>query len=208
MQRDFIKKNNFNMGLIDTYGFAGFLQLIYFKIRTKFVFPKAKIIRFPIRIRGKKYISISEGFITGFDCRLDGFSANGKNCINIGKNVQINDFVHIGAIESVIIEDNVLIASKVFITDHNHGNYTGNVVDSPFSIPIDRKLYSKKVLIKKNVWIGEFVSILPGVTIGEGSIIGSMSVVNKDIPAHCIAVGSPAKVIKKFNLETNLWEKV
>lgn len=64
------------------------------------------------------------------------------------------------------------------------------------------------MLIKKNVWIGEFVSILPGVTIGEGSIIGSMSVVNKDIPAHCIAVGSPAKVIKKFNLETNLWEKV
>ena len=62
---------------------------------------------------------------------------------------------------------------------------------------------SKKVAIKKNVWIRELCN-LPGVTIGEGSIIGSMSVVNKNIPARSIAVGAPAKVVKVFNDEKNM----
>lgn len=51
------------------------------------------------------------------------------------------------------------MASKVFITDHNHGSYSGFKSDSPNSNPQERKLISKKVVIKKNVWIGEFVSI-------------------------------------------------
>ena len=52
------------------------------------------------------------------------------------------------------------------------------------------------------------VCILPGVTIGEGSIIGALSVVTKDIPPFSIAVGSPAKVIKIYNFETEKWENV
>lgn len=53
-----------------------------------------------------------------------------------------------------------------------------------------------------------FVSVLPGVTIGENSIIGANSVVTKSIPANSIAVGIPAKVIKQYNIETKRWEKV
>ena len=52
------------------------------------------------------------------------------------------------------------------------------------------------------------MSVLSGVTIGEGSIIGAMSVVNKDIPPFTIAVGSPAKVIKKYNHSTKKWDKI
>ncbi len=59
-----------------------------------------------------------------------------------------------------------------------------------------------------NVWIGESVSVLPGVTIGQGAIIGANSVVSKNIPAYTIAVGSPAKPIKKFNFETTKWENI
>ncbi|PKP41232.1 MAG: acetyltransferase [Bacteroidetes bacterium HGW-Bacteroidetes-12] len=194
--------------LFAIYGLFGIFQLIYFRIRTKILFKNARLIRFPIRIRGKKFISVGKGFTTGFNCRLDAFSEDGNNCIKIGENVQINDYVHIGAVKSIEIGDNVLIASKVYIADHNHGNYSEEECDCPMSIPKDRKLYSKKVVIEKNVWIGEFVSILPGVIIGEGSIIGTMSVVNKDIPPYSIAVGSPAKVIKRYNYETKLWEKV
>lgn len=62
-------------------------------------------------------------------------------------------------------------------------------------------------MIEDNVWIGEFVSILPGVTIGKNSIIGTMSVITKDIPANCIAVGSPVNVIKKYSFEKKIWEK-
>lgn len=194
--------------LINTYGFLGIMQLFCFKIRTKLLYKNARLIRFPIRIRGKKFISVGNGFTTGFNCRLDAYSEGNSTVIKIGNNVQINDYVHIGAINSIEIRDNVLIASKVFITDHNHGLYTGNDCDSPMSIPKDRKLFSGPVVIEENVWIGEFVSILSGVTIGKGSIIGSMSLVNKDVPPYSIAVGSPAKVVKKYNEKTMLWDKV
>ena len=193
--------------MLKTYGLFGLIQLIYFKIRTKFVFSKARIIRFPFRVRGKQSIRIDEGFTTGFNCRLDAFNINNKQepLIIIGKNVQINDDVHIGATEKIEIHDNVLIASKVFITDHNHGKYSGVDADSPKTVPDDRPIYSNPVIIEKNVWIGEFVSILPGVTIGEGSIVGTMSVVNKSVPPFCIVVGSPARVVKKFDFDKNEW---
>ena len=195
--------------LLNVYSFFGVLQLLIFKIRTFFVFKNAKIIRFPIRIRGKKLISVGKGFVTGFNCRIDAFTeSNKKLVIEIGNNVQINDNVHIGAIESITIGDNVLIASKVFITDHNHGDYSGDKQDSPKVIPQERFEYSKSVNIERNVWLGEFVAVLPGVTIGEGSVIGAMSVVSRNIPPFSIAVGSPARVIKKYNFETNKWEKI
>jgi len=195
--------------LFKTYGIIGIIQLMVFIIRTKFVFVNARIIRFPIRVRGRKFINVGKGFTTGFNCRIDAFPAkNNKRVINIGKNVQINDYVHIGAIESINIGDNVLIASKVFISDHNHGNYTGENQDSPDTKPSERPLYSKPIVIEKNVWLGEFVSVLPGVKIGQGSIVGAMSVVNKDIPPYSISVGVPAKVIKTFNRTLKIWEKV
>ena len=195
--------------LLKTYGILGVFQLLFFKIRTKFVFANARIIRFPIRIRGRNLIKVGKGFTTGFNCRIDAYTyKNANTVINIGNNVQINDYVHIGAVEYVEIQDNVLIASKVFITDHNHGSYSGQNHDSPNSIPKDRQIYSNKVVIEKNVWLGEFVSVLPGVNIGEGSIIGTMSVVNKNIPPYSLAVGSPARVIKKYNFQTSKWEKI
>lgn len=174
------------------------------------MFKNARIIRFPFRVRGRKYIEVDKGLTTGFNCRIDAFNHNSLNhkLIIIGKNVEINDDVHIAAVEKVVIGDNVLIASKVYISDHNHGSYNGIVQDSPLSTPNSRKIYSKPVEICDNVWIGEFVCVLQGVKIGKGCIIGAMSVVTKDIPAYSIAVGSPAKVIKVFNFESNKWEKV
>ena len=64
------------------------------------------------------------------------------------------------------------------------------------------------VKIGKNVWLGEGVIVMPGVTIGDGAVIGAHSVVNKSIPPACVAVGSPAKVIKKYSFEQGVWLKV
>lgn len=196
--------------MLENYGIFGICKLFYFKIRTKLLFKNARLVRFPIRIRGKKFISVGDGFTTGFNCRIDAFKQGEIRgvLVKIGRGVQINDNVHIGAINKIEICDNVLIASKVFITDHNHGRYSGDIQDSPLSPPSERVLVSKPVVIKKNVWIGEFVSVLPGVTIGEGSIIGANSVVSKDIPAYSIAVGSPARVVKCYNFENNKWVPV
>ena len=121
----------------------------------------------------------------------------------------MNDYVHITAMECVKIGKNVLLASKIYISDCSHGSYSGDQNDSnPNEIPKDRKMFSKPVVIEDNVWLGEFVSVLPGVTIGNGAIVGANSVVSKNIPANVIAVGSPAKPIKKFNFTTNKWEKI
>ncbi len=185
--------------------------LIFYKVRGWFMFKNARLIRFPFRVRGKQYIKIGKGFTTGFNCRIDALNINNlgeKYLIEIGENVEINDEVHIGATEKIIIEDNVLIASKVYISDHNHGSYKGDEQDSPMSIPKERKIYSSPIKIEKNVWIGELCCILQGVTIGEGSIIGAMSVVTKDIPPYTIAVGSPAKLIKRYNFENKKWDKI
>lgn len=198
------------INLIKNNGLLGVLGLAYFVIRTKLLFRNARIIRFPFRIRGKNLVKIGNGFTTGFNCRIDAFNFHNHNrkLIEIGDNVQINDNVHIAGVNKIIIENNVLIASKVFITDHNHGNYSGENQDSPISKPNDRKIFSQPVYIRENVWLGEFVCVLPGVEIGEGSIIGAMSVVTKNIPAYCIAVGSPAKVIKKYDFNMKEWRGI
>jgi len=156
-----------------------------------------------------KYIKIGREFTSGVGLRLDAFSLDNEICIRIGDGVQVNDYVHIGAVKLVLIGNNVLIASNVFISDHNHGIYEGeNNQDSPDTIPLRRKLSYVPVVIEDNVWIGEFVSVLPGVTIGKGSVVGTMSVVTKDLPPYSIAVGSPARVVKEFNFDTEKWEKV
>jgi len=146
---------------------------------------------------------------TGVGCRLEAFpSIFNLKTLRFGDNVQINDYVHITAMSSVIIGNNVLMASKIYISDCSHGYYDGKSNDSiPDTHPIDREYKTAPVRIEDNVWIGESVSILPGVTVGENSIIGANSVVTKNIPANCIAVGNPARVIKKYNFETKIWEK-
>ncbi len=192
------------------YNFTQILFLSYCKIRTFFVFSKARIIRFPIDIRGKKFIQVSEGFTTGVGCRIEAYPKDHQSkTLFIGKDFQMNDYVHITAMESVKIGDNVLLASKIYISDCAHGSYSGDKNDShPAIAPDKRPLYSKPVLIEDNVWLGEFVSVLPGVTIGKGTIVGANSVVSKSLPPYVIAVGTPAKPIKQFNFTTNNWEKI
>lgn len=191
------------------YTFLSLIKLTIWAIRTKFVWRKARIIRFPFDLRGKKYIDVSEGFTTGVGCRIEAYPVDENKVLHIGKNVQINDYVHISALENVTIGDNVLIASKVFISDLNHGSYgTDDIHDSPNTPPNDRKLYAKPVIIEDNVWLGEFVSVLSGVVIGKGTIVGANSVVSKSLPPYVIAVGTPAKPVKIYNFETEKWESV
>jgi len=193
-----------------TYGFLGLLKIIFEKINTVLFFSNSRLIRLPIIIRGKKYIDFGYGLTTGVGCRFEAYrNLKSKKTLKIGNNVQINDYVHITAMANVTIGDNVLMASKIYISDCSHGFYNGGEVDSsPEQYPIDRSYNISEVIIEDNVWLGEFVSVLPGVKIGKGAIIGSNSVVTKDIPANTIAVGSPAKVIKKYNVETKKWEIV
>ncbi|HCT3160777.1 TPA: acetyltransferase, partial [Escherichia coli] len=132
----------------------------------------------------------------------------GRGVIFFSDNVQVNDYVHIASIESVTIGRDTLIASKVFITDHNHGSFKHSDPMSSPNIPPDmRTLESSAVVIGQRVWLGENVTVLPGTIIGNGVVVGANSVVRGSIPENTVIAGVPAKIIKKYNHETKLWEK-
>ena len=195
--------------MIKRYGIIGALRLLISIFYTKFFFPKARLIRLPFDIRNKKHISIGKNLTTGLGCRFEAYPISNHIVLYLGDDIQMNDYVHITAMEKVQIGNNVLLASKIYISDCSHGSYSGNEFDShPDTYPKTRPLFSKPVTIEDNVWLGEFVSVLPGVTIGKGTIVGANSVVSKSLPAYIIAVGSPAKPIKKFNFRTSRWEKI
>lgn len=194
--------------LLKVYTLGGLIKIILDILITKITISNARIIRRPFYFRGKQFMKIGNGFTSGVGLRLDCFLQKKTVCLEIGTNVQVNDYVHIACIENIYIGDNVLIGSKVFISDHNHGIYDGDNQSNPEEIPEKRFLYSAPVRIEKNSWIGENVSILPGVTIGFGAIIGANSVVTSNIPSKSIAVGAPAKVVKVFNDLTKKWDKI
>lgn len=125
-----------------------------------------------------------------------------KPVLKIGNNVWIGQGCHINCAQSVLIENDVLISSYVFISDIDH-DYSD--IGKPVSL---QKLIISPVTIKEQAFIGTGVKILAGVTVGKHSVIGANSVVSKDIPDYCVAAGVPAKVIKKYNFEKKTWEKI
>jgi acetyltransferase-like isoleucine patch superfamily enzyme len=116
------------------------------------------------------------------------FYTNFGKHIQIGKNVFINHDCTFLDLGGIIIEDEVLIGPKVSIITENH----------PVN-PNERKMLDlKSVTIKRNVWIGANATILPGVTVGENSVIAAGSVVTKDVLANTVVAGVPAIVIKQI----------
>lgn len=134
----------------------------------------------------------------GDDTRID-FYANGR--LSIGEKCYLgnrNSFL-VGA--DITIGNRVLMASDVMIASENH-------IPKPEQDDIYGDLDMRPVVIGDGCWIAEKVCIMPGVQIGDYSVVGAASVVTKSIPSYSIAVGNPAKVIKKYNFNKHIWEKV
>lgn len=186
------------------YGLAEAIRNIYGLAMTKVLFPHARLIRRPFYLRGAEHFSYGTGLTLGYDCRFD-LAGNGKT-LRIGNNCKMNDRVHIVAHKRVSIGDDVLIASNIFISDTSHGDYYSSNC-SPSSIPDNRPLVSNPVKIGNRVWIGEGAVILPGVSLGDGCIIGANSVVTKSFEAGSIIAGVPAKAIKRWNRDFGAWER-
>lgn len=163
-------------------------------------------------LRGLSSIEIGEDFVA-----LDGlwlhavtryYDQQFSPRIVIGNRVRVSQWVHIAATHYVEIGDDVLIGSKVVITDHNHGQYSGQHT-SPDVPPSSRQLdCDRSVIIGNNVWLADNVAVTPGASIGRGSVIGANSVVAGEIPPFSLAVGNPAKVIKCFDFDTHQWKRV
>ncbi len=125
---------------------------------------------------------------------------NGVGAVNIGNNSRIG----IGnvIIGPVSIGNNVILAQNIVMSGLNH-NYTD--VSKPIYLQGETVA---TITIEDDCWIGANALITAGVTIGKHSVVAGGAVVTKDIPPFCVAVGNPARVIKKYNFETKVWEKV
>ncbi|WP_421943937.1 acyltransferase [Pedobacter sp.] len=158
------------------------------------------------------------GSIIRYNTRLDVFPFNN---FQLGKNSVIEDFATINnGVGDVIIGDktiigignviigpvtigsNIMFAQNIVVSGLNHG-YEDVTISPAF-----QKVSSKQIIIEDDVWVGANSVITAGVTLGKHCIIGAGSVVTKDIPEFSIAVGNPAKVIKKYNKESSTWEKI
>lgn len=114
--------------------------------------------------------------------------------IKIGQNCSFGRNNHISSINLIQIGDHFLTGRNVTICDNNHGQTNYDELIMP---PLQRPLYSKgRIIIGDNVWLGDKVTILAGVTIGDGVVVAANSVVTKDVPPYCVVAGNPAKIIK------------
>lgn len=126
--------------------------------------------------------------------------------IRIGPSARLSDNVHIACIDRITIGANLLCGSGVLISDHAHGSYRGANASDPSMPPAERPLVSAgPVVIGNNVWLGDCVAVLAGASVGDGCIIGAHSVVTRDIPPRTIAVGTPARPIRKWCAESRSW---
>lgn len=117
--------------------------------------------------------------------------------IIIGNHCSIGEYNHITACNKITIGDGLLTGRYVYIGDNAHGGLSWEEADI---VPVKRMLRSKgEIMIGRNVWIGDKVTILGGVTIGDNVIVAANAVVTKSVASNCVVAGIPAKVIKQLN---------
>lgn len=139
------------------------------------------------------------------NARIEGVKRYNNVCftpeIIIEDGVSIQQNLHLTCANKIFIGKNTAIAANVTITDIHHP-YTD------INVPIERQdIEVKEVVIGEECKIYNGAVILPGVHIGKHVSIGANSVANKDIPDYCVVAGAPARIIKRFNFETNQWQK-
>jgi len=179
--------------------------------------PRNLIIQFPRRIHGSENITVGDGVYLGPNALLNAIRqypgsvmANDRYPtspvyyqprIEIGNHVSSTGGLQVSAVEHICIEDDVMFAANVNITDALHGFENADI---PYKYqPLFR---SAPIRVGKGSWIGQNVVILPGVSIGEQCIIGANSTVTTSIPARSIAFGNPARVHKQWNATSHQWE--
>ncbi len=160
---------------------------------------KSRIVN-PLKIKGLNKISIGSNVIINSMSWLQVEHEEGN--LKIDDGTIIGHFNHIYAYKNIQIGKKVLTADKVYISDCMH-----SYLDINLPIMNQKTFAINEVKIGDHSWLGENVVIL-GASVGKHSIIGSNSVVTSDIPDYCIAVGAPARVIKRFDFVNQQWIKM
>ena len=175
-------------------------RMIFMKYgRNVYFFPGVHVVR-------PEYVSIGDNVTIGRNVDLFVHPEDPEAreaIIEIGNNVHVGTNNIIGARKKVVLEENVLLGPHVMMGDHSHAYEN-------IEIPIKYQTVTEPgpVRIERDSWIGANVFILPNVTIGRHAVVGANSVVNRDIPPYSVAVGTPARVIRRYDFESKRWVKV
>ncbi len=153
----------------------------------------------PLRVEGIESISIGGNVMIHEGIWLAAKPLTGSVKLVIEDGATLGHYNHIFATQSIVIEKDVLTADKVYISDNLHGYEDINtpIIKQPIK-------QCKPVVIGEGSWIGEHVCVI-GAKIGKHCVIGANAVVTKDIPDYCVAVGVPAKVIKRYDSLSKMW---
>lgn len=176
---------------------------LFYKSQFKYFGNKSSVL-FPLDLNGIENISIGNHVHVAYKTWLAAVAhtRESKCELIIGDGTCIGNFNHIYATKSIVIGKNVLTADKVYISDnlHSYDDVTLPIMNQPIK-------QIANVIIGEGTWLGENVCVI-GAKIGRNCVIGANSVVTNDIPDYCVAVGSPARVIKRYCFEENKWLKV
>lgn len=156
----------------------------------------------PIITGGKRIFIGKNVFIRKYTwLAAESFSGENRCRLSIGDGTYIGNFCHIYATSGIQIGKKVLLADKVYVSDnvHSYENINLPVMEQPVK-------QLKNVVLGDGCWLGENVCVI-GASVGKNSVVGANAVVTKDIPEYCVAVGSPAKIIKRFNPSQGVWQK-
>jgi serine acetyltransferase len=155
--------------------------------------PRSRI-SLPVQLHGTERISVGNHVYLGPGCwllthELD--EAGGR--IEIGDRTSIAGYCVLSAAVRVSIGRGVLFARNVYIADHRHGFQQAEVpvLDQPLED-------LRAVVVEDDAWLGQNVVLLPGVTVGKGSVVGANSVIREDVPPRCVVAGAPGRVIRQL----------
>jgi acetyltransferase-like isoleucine patch superfamily enzyme len=157
----------------------------------------------PLRIVGSRFVRLGDGVTVQYGAYIAVLQTSSQTpALDIGSGTQVGNHSHIICTRKIEIGARVLIADRVYIADnlHEYQDVERPVMDQPL-----RQL--EPVAIGAGSWIGENVCIV-GCTIGKNCVIGANSVVTRDIPDYCVALGCPAVPVKRFCRDTGTWRKV
>lgn len=163
------------------------------------------VIQLPVRVVGEGRIAIGRGVFIGAGSWLQALpcASGGSPQISVGDGTRIAGYCVLSSASSLTIGRCVLIARNVYISDHNHAyrDFTRPVLDQG----IDTVL---PVEVGDGAWLGQNTVVTPGVHIGRGAVVGANSVVTTDVPNHCVAVGAPARVVRRFSKQGSTADQV
>lgn len=157
----------------------------------------------PFRFYGLHRMRFDESVQVERDCWIQTIGKNSDDNevkLIVGAHTGIGMGASISAAARITIGAHVLLARNVYISDHAHAY-------EDIRVPVMKQGITepKPVTIGRHTWLGQNVVVLPGVSVGEHCIIGANSIVNKSIPDFCVAVGAPARIVKRYNPETGIW---